>query len=184
MIVRAHRRCEPWSDRAEFHHLSLFDTTLDDLASFDGALSRYVVHHVIDPLAFAARQVHLMRPGGTLVISDHLTDPQPELAGHHEAIERAHDQTHTTNLTGGQLVDLLYRAGLEQIAFLEERFVLDFDEWFDRGTPIDSKGNVRALLLSGPSIRGFRPSVQPDGSIRIDCLRGMVRGGKPTVNEH
>ena len=94
------------------------------------------------------------------------------------------DQTHTTNLTGGQLVDLLYRAGLEQIAFLEERFVLDFDEWFDRGTPIDSKGNVRAMLLSGPSIRGFRPSVQPDGSIRIDCLRGMVRGGKPTVNEH
>ena len=88
MIVRARRRCEPWSDRAEFHHLSLFDTALDDLASFDGALSRYVVHHVIDPLAFAARQVHLMRPGGTLVISDHLTDPLPELAGHHEAIER------------------------------------------------------------------------------------------------
>ena len=89
MIVRARRRCEPWSDRAEFHQLSLFDTALNDLASFDGALSRYVVHHVIDPLAFAARQVHLMRPGGTLVISDHLTDPQPELAGHHEAIERA-----------------------------------------------------------------------------------------------
>ncbi|MGO9816351.1 MAG: class I SAM-dependent methyltransferase [Isosphaeraceae bacterium] len=182
MIVRARRRCEPWSDRAGFHHLSLFDTALDDLASFDGALSRYVVHHVIDPLAFAARQVHLMRPGGTLVISDHLTDPQPELAGHHEAFERARDQTHTTNLTGGQLVDLLYRAGLEQIAFLEESFELDFDEWFDRGTPRDSKHNVRAKLLTGPAIRGFRPSVQPDGSIRIDCLRGMVRGRKPTEN--
>ena len=34
---------------------------LDDLAPFDGALSRYVVHHVIDPLAFVARQVHLLR---------------------------------------------------------------------------------------------------------------------------
>ena len=116
------------------------------------------------------------------MISDHLTDPQPELAGHHEAIERAHDETHTTNLTGGQLVDLLYRAGLEQIAFLEESFELDFDEWFDRGTPRDSKDNVRAKLLTGPAIRGFRPSVQPDGSIRIDCLRGMVRGRKPTEN--
>jgi len=183
MIERARRRCEPGSDRAEFHQLSLFDTALDEMAPFDGALSRYVVHHVIDPLAFAARQVQLLRPGGTLVISDHLTDPQPEPAGHHEAIERARDQTHTTNLTGGELVDLLYRVGLERIEFLEERFVLDFDEWFDRGTPVDSKGNVRAMLLTGPAIRGFRPSVQPAGSIRIDCLRGLVRGGKPTENE-
>ena len=46
----ARLRCEPWSDRAEFHQLSLFDSALDDLPPFDGALSRYVVHHVIDPL--------------------------------------------------------------------------------------------------------------------------------------
>ena len=180
MIERARRRCEPWSKSAEFHQRSLFDGALDDLAPFDGALSRYVVHHVIDPLAFVARQVHLLRPGGTLVVSDHLTDPHPEPAGHHEAIERARDQTHTTNLTGGQLVDLLYRAGLEQVAFLEESFELDFDEWFDRGTPLDSKDHVRAKLLNGPAIRSFRPSVRPDGSIRIDCLRGLVRGRKPS----
>ena len=36
------------------------------------------------------------------------------------------------------------------------------------------------MLLTGPSIRAFRPSVQPDGSIRIDCRRGLVRGEKPT----
>jgi SAM-dependent methyltransferase len=179
MIDRAMRRCEPWSDRAAFLQLSLFDPALDGLAPFDGALSRYVVHHVIDPLAFAARQVRLLRPGGTLVISDHLTDPEPEAARHHEAIERGRDQTHITNLSGGQLVDLLYRAGLEQIAFIEESFVLDFDEWFDRGTPRDSKDHVRARFLSGPVIRSFWPSVQPDGSIRIDCLRGLVKGKKP-----
>jgi 2-polyprenyl-3-methyl-5-hydroxy-6-metoxy-1,4-benzoquinol methylase len=180
MIERARRRCEPWGDRAEFHHLSLFDTVLDDLAPCDGALSRYVVHHVTDPLAFVARQVQLLRPGGTLVISDHLTDPDRARAQRHEAIERARDHTHTTNLTGGELVDLLCRAGLERIEYREESFWLDFDEWFDRGTPVESKDNVRAMVLTGPSIRGFRPSVQPDGSIRIDCLRGLVRGGKPT----
>jgi 2-polyprenyl-3-methyl-5-hydroxy-6-metoxy-1,4-benzoquinol methylase len=178
MIERARRRCEPWGDRAEFQQLSLFDNVLDDLARFDGALSRYVVHHVIDPLALVARQVQLLRPGGTLVINDHVTDPQPEPAGHHEAIERARDQTHTTNLTGGQLVDLLCRAGLERIEFREESFELDFDEWFDRGTPRDSKENVRAMLLNGPAIRTFRPSIQPDGSIRIECLRGLARGEK------
>jgi len=179
MIERARRRCQPWSDRSEFHQLSLFDAALDGLAPFDGALSRYVVHHVVQPLAFVARQVQLLRPGGTLVINDHLTDPDPARAQRHKAIERARDHTHTTNLTGGELVDLLYRVGLERIEFLEESFVLDFDEWFDRGTPVDSKGNVRAMLLTGPAIRGFRPAVQPDGSIRIDCLRGMVKGRTP-----
>ena len=120
------------------------------------------------------------------MISDHLTDPSLNLPGTMKLSSgHADSNPYPTNLTGGQLVDLLYRAGLEQTTFLEERFVLDFDESFDRGTPVDSKGNVSHMLLSGPSIRGFRPSrIQLDGSIRIDCLRGMVRGGKPTVNEH
>ena len=48
MIERARRRCANWGDRAKFHQLSLHDAMLDNLAPFDGALSRYVVHHVTD----------------------------------------------------------------------------------------------------------------------------------------
>jgi SAM-dependent methyltransferase len=83
---------------------------------------------------------------------------------------------------GVDLSKKLSQVGLERIEFLEESFVLDFDEWFDRGTPVDSKENVRAMLLAGPAIRGFRSTLQSDGSIRIACFRGMVRGGKPTEN--
>ncbi len=146
------------------------------MAPFDGALSRYVVHHVTDPLAFVSRQLQLLRPGGLLVINDHLTDPDQAKARRHEDIERARDHTHTSNLTGGALVDLLCRAGLVEIEFREEPFVLDFDEWFDRGTPSASKEEVRDMIVTGPPIRGFRSSVQPDGTIRIECLRGLVRG--------
>ena len=113
------------------------------------------------------------------MINDHLTDPDAAAARRHELIERARDHTHTSNLTGGQLVDLLGRVGCERIEFREEAFELDFDEWFDRGSSIDSKENVRTLLLTGPSIRGFVPAVQPDSSIRIDCLRGLIKGVKP-----
>ena len=139
-----------------------------------------MLHHVVDPLAFIARQASLLRPGGILVVSDHVTDPDPDRAAHHEAIERARDRTHTANLTGGRLVDLLAGVGLDQIELVEETFVLDFDEWFDRGTPQDSKENVRAMLLAGPTIRTFRPTLQPDGSIRIAGIRGLVRGVKPS----
>ncbi len=179
MVERARVRCARWGGRAEFLQVSLFDPVLDRLAPCDGTLSRYVVHHVTDPLAFVKRQAELLRPGGTLVICDHLTDPAPELARHHEMLERARDRTHTRNLTAGELVDLLGRAGLEQLAFQEESFVLDFDEWFDRGTAADSKAAVRARLLDGPAVRGFRPILRADGSVRIDCLRGLLRAVRP-----
>jgi SAM-dependent methyltransferase len=181
MIDRARRRCAGWKDQSEFQQASVFDPALDCLAPFDGALSRYVVHHVVDPLAFVARRAALLGPGGILVVCDHVTDPDPDRARHHEAIERARDRTHTSNLTSGQLVDLFCRAGLGEVQIAEEAFELDFDEWFDRGSSQDSKEHVRAMLLEGPSIRGFRPTVQPDGSVRVAGLRGLVRGVKPQV---
>ncbi|MGC8640814.1 MAG: class I SAM-dependent methyltransferase, partial [Isosphaeraceae bacterium] len=180
MIDRARERCSRWSETAAFHQVSLFDRLLDDLAPFDGTLSRYVLHHVLEPSAFVERQASLLRPGGTLVLCDHVTDPDPEKAAHHEAMEKARDRTHTTNLTGGRLVDLLAAAGLDQIDLIEESFELDFDEWFDRGTPQVSKESVRSMLLDGPDIRTFRPALQPDGSIRIAGIRAIVRGRKPS----
>jgi SAM-dependent methyltransferase len=179
MIDRARVRCARWKEAAVFHQGSLFDPMLDRLAPFDGALSRYVLHHVLDQHAFITRQALLLPPGGILVCCDHVTDPDPGPAAHHEAIEKARDKTHTANLTGGRLVDLLAETGLDEIELIEERFTLDFDEWFDRGTPLASKDNVRALLLNGPPIRSFRPTIQPDGSVQIAGIRATVRGVKP-----
>jgi hypothetical protein len=64
-------------------------------------------------------------------------------------------------------------------AFFEsEPFTLDFDEYFDRGTPSDTKFSVRERLLSGPIIRSFHPHLLENGSIQIDCFRAIVRGVK------
>ncbi len=98
----------------------------------------------------------------------------------HERFERDRDVTHTRNLTAGGLADLLAAAGLVLIRLEEEAFSLDFDEWFDRGTPAVPKAEVRARLLASPPIRGFRPTAQADGSVRIDCIRALVRGIKPS----
>jgi 2-polyprenyl-3-methyl-5-hydroxy-6-metoxy-1,4-benzoquinol methylase len=176
MIARARRRCEAFEGRAQFARMSLFAA---DLAGpFDAAISRYVLHHVTDPLGFVRRQVELLRPGGVLVLCDHTTDPDAEAARHHQELERARDRTHTANLTPGALVDLLFRAGLVELRLIEEAFTLDFDEWFDRGTPADTKEDVRARLLSGPIASGFAPALLP-GGVRIDCRRSIVRGVKP-----
>jgi len=178
MIERALKRCARHGARACFLQVSVFDLALDPLAPFDAALSRYVLHHIVDPAAFLARQVDLLRPGGVLVVNDHVTDPSRQAADHHAALEIARDRTHTRNLTGGELVDLFAGAGLRDIRLVEDSFTLDFDEWFDRGTPGDTKSAVRERLLAGPVIRSFRPRLLEDGSIRIDGVRAIVRGVK------
>ncbi len=90
-------------------------------------------------------------------------------------LERARDRSHTRSLTGGQIVDLFAAAGLSGIRMVEESYDLDFDEWFDRGRPDETKENVRAALLAGPRVRGFAPTLRDDGSIRIEGIRAIVR---------
>lgn len=179
MIERARRRCEAFGERARFVQSSVFDEPVAALGPFDGAISRYVLHHVQDPSAFVNRQVELLRPGGVLVVCDHLTDPDPARASHHEWLERARDRSHTRSLTGGQVVDLFAAAGLSGITLVEEDYDLDFDEWFDRGSPDETKDVVRGALLDGPRVRGFAPTLREDGSIRIVGVRAIVRGRKP-----
>ena len=177
MIARARQRCAPFGDRAAFEQKSLFDVSLS--GPFDGAISRFVLHPTPDFVAFIRRQAELLRPGGILAACDHTTDPDAECADWHQRIEIGRDRTHTRNPTPGEMVDLLAAAGLTELRLIEEPLVLDFDEWFDRGTPAEDKATVRQWLLSGASARGFRPLLQEDGSIRIDGWLAIVRGVKP-----
>lgn len=177
MIDRARARCAEFGDRAHFERRSLFDPLPD--CGFDAAVSRYVIHHVIDPLAFLRRQAELVRPGGVVVASDHTTDPDAARARWHNEVERQRDRTHTRSLTAGELVDVFAGAGLQEIHLIEEHFALDFDEWFDRGTPARPKAEVRALLLSGPGARGWMPRHLGNGHVQIDSWRALVRGVKP-----
>lgn len=177
MVARARQRCARFGDRASFEHKSLFDPSI--VGPFDGVISRLVLHHAPDPAAFIRRQVELLRPGGVLAACDHTTDPEAARAEWHQQIERLRDRTHTRNLTPGELVDLLAGAGLVDLRLVEESFLLDFDEWFDRGTPAADKVTVRGLLLSGLSARGFRPQATAAGAIRIEGWLATVRGVKP-----
>ncbi len=176
MIARARARCERHADRARFERRSLYDREL--IGPFDAAISRYVLHHVTDPEAFLRRQLDLLRPGGVLVVSDHTTDPDFGRAELHQEFERARDTTHTRNLPPVAIVDLLARVGLGSIGLTEVAFTLDFDEWFDRGTPVEPKEAVRTRLRAAPHMRGFRPTPLADGSVRIDCWQAIVRGVK------
>jgi SAM-dependent methyltransferase len=174
MIDRARLRCP---ERATFLQGSLYE--LDPGGPFDATISRYVLHHVADPLAFLRRQVELLRPGGVVILCDHTASSDPEAARWHNEIEVLRDTTHTANLSPGTIVDLFRAAGLQSVRLVEESFSLDFDEWFDRGTPSLPKAEVRARIEAGPASRGFSARPETGGRLAIDCRRAIVRGVKP-----
>jgi len=173
MVRRARERCARFGPRARFEQGSVFGLQAE--APFDGAVSRFVVHHVADPVAFFGAQAARVRPGGVVVASDHVTDPDADAAAWHQEIERARDRTHERSLTPGELADAFGRAGLSRVQLAEDEFELDFDEWFDRGTPALPKEQVRARVVAGRA-RGFDVRSRPDGSIAIGCIRVLVRG--------
>lgn len=176
MVARARARCARFGERASFAQRRLDE--LPPSAPFDAAVSRFVLHHVRDPRAFVAAQVARVRPGGVVVASDHVADPDPERAAWHARIELDRDRTHTRNLTPGELVDVFARAGLVALRLVEEPLELDFDEWFDRGTPRAEKAEVRRMLLAGRA-RGFEPAQRSDGGVTIRLVRALVRGERP-----
>jgi 2-polyprenyl-3-methyl-5-hydroxy-6-metoxy-1,4-benzoquinol methylase len=174
MVRRARARCARFGARARFEQGSALDLAAEP---FDAAVSRLVLHHVTEPLVFLRAQVARVRPGGVVVACDRSGDPEPERARWSDAIERARDRTHIRCLSGGELVDLFAAVGLSALAFREESFQLDFDEWFDRGTPALPKDEVRRSILAGTA-RGFEPVPRPDGGLTLRCWRALVRGVK------
>ncbi|MFL5277944.1 MAG: class I SAM-dependent methyltransferase [Myxococcales bacterium] len=176
MVRRARERCARFGERARFEEGSLFEFRQEPL--FDAGISRFVLHHAADPVAFLRAQILRIRPGGVVVASDHTTDADPAAAGWHQEIERARDRTHVRNLGPGGIVDAMAAAGLVRVGFVEEEFELDFDEWFDRGTPALPKAQVREMVESGGA-RGFDPVLRTDGGITIRCVRALARGVRP-----
>src|SRR3954463_14604023 len=61
MVRRARERCARFGDRARFEQGSLFALPLSSL--FDAAISRFVLHHAEDPVAFLRAQAARIRPG-------------------------------------------------------------------------------------------------------------------------
>ncbi len=173
MLRRARLRCARFGARATFEQTSVFG--LRAPAAFDAAVSRFVLHHVREPVAFLRAQAALVRPGGVVAACDHVTDPDPAAGAWHNGIERVRDKTHVENLTPGGLLDALASAGLSRLEVAEEPFELDFDEWFDRGTPAAPKAEVKERILAGKA-RGFEPAPRADGGITIRCVRLLARG--------
>jgi len=124
---------------------ALGDATALDFpdATFDGAITRLSLHHVPAPARVVAEMARVVRPGGSVVLSDLAADDDHEAAAWREEIERLRDPSHWACLTPERLRKAGADAGL---VVEDEKTVavdIDFDEWLARG----SNGPAAASLI-------------------------------------
>jgi ubiquinone/menaquinone biosynthesis C-methylase UbiE len=147
-------------------------------ACFDGAVSRFSVHHIPLPGRMIDELARVVRPGGRIAIADHLADRDAESRSWALEVERLRDPSHWASLSDLELRELGSRAGLELTH--EERFAyeLEFEDWLARGTDSEAAHELveQALLTRPGGTECFQVEDGPAGRIlRLQLWLGVWR---------
>jgi SAM-dependent methyltransferase len=137
------------------------------LASFDGGLSRFAIHHVPLPDRLFGELARVVRRGGKIVVADHVADEDATAAAWSQEIERLRDPSHWACLPRSRLRALGAAAGL---AVESERLValeLDFDDWLRRGSASrESRALIERALRQRPAGADcFQVTSRPGGRV-------------------
>jgi ubiquinone/menaquinone biosynthesis C-methylase UbiE len=149
-------------------------TELD--ASFDGAVTRFSMHHIRLPSRLFVELRRVVRPGGSIVVLDHLADDDSEARAWSQEIERLRDPSHWACLSRTYLRELGRFAGLALAREQRFSFELDFDDWLHRGTDDqDARDLVELSLARRPAGSDcFSVSPQPLGRVlRLQMWLGV-----------
>jgi ubiquinone/menaquinone biosynthesis C-methylase UbiE len=155
--------------------------------SFDLAITRYSIHHFVDPSAVLREMGRTCRPDGTIVAVDMVSDEDPAVASRQDALETVMDPTHTSVLSPSRLVQAATGGGLTVQGYLSRDVPMSFDLW-QAHVPADSeaRATVRRALeeeLAGGDQTGMRPFIR-DGALWFMHVWGLLLAGKSHRGRH
>lgn len=135
-------------------------------ATFDGAMTRFSLHHIPLPGRVIQEMARVVRPAGWVVLADHIGPEDLNDFNWHQDLERLRDPSHWATLTPAQLRALARTAGLTLIKEATLPFALEFDEWLSRGSGGPGMRELieMALDLRPAGVSTFR--VEPDAEGR------------------
>ncbi len=161
---------------------SLGDATALELpsADFDGAIARFAIHHVPVPGRLFAELARVVRPGGRIVMADHVADDDADAAAWSQEIERLRDPSHWACLPLSRLRELGSSAGLE----LEHEEVvplrLDFADWVERGSGgPEARALIEDQLARRPERTGCFAVIEDDGRRVLELRLWLSRWRRP-----
>ncbi len=149
--------------------------------SFDGAITRFSLHHVPVPRRFLAELARVVRPGGWVIAGDHVTDEDAEAAAWHQEVERLRDPSHWTCLTPSRIKALGRAARLQLDAERLLPFELDFDEWLARSSSdVQAAELISLCLAERPEGTPRFTVLQDSGARRMRLANFLIRWRCPS----
>lgn len=149
------------ADNATFEVADATGTALPD-ASFDGAVTRFSLHHLPLPGRLLGELARLVRPGGRIVVADHLADDDGEARAWAQEIERLRDPSHWASLSRAELRVLGDPVGLALASERTHDLSLDLDDWLARGGADGASRQLADRALAA------RPGGTPCFAVRDD----------------
>ncbi len=145
--------------------------------SFDGAITRFSLHHVPVPGRMLAELARVVRPGGLVVVADHVTVADGPAAAWHGQLERLRDPSHWACLTPAHMRALGSAAGLELETGEVVPFTIDYEEWLQRGSGGPGNRELIAAALAEPpgAADSFRVDTGRDGRRQLHLLQWSGR---------
>lgn len=120
-------------------------------ASVDGAVARFAIHHIPAPGRLFHELARVVRPGGRIILADHVADADADAAAWSQEIERLRDPSHWACLPVARLRTLGSQAGLQLEHDDLVPLMLDFDDWLQRGSGgSDARGVIEQQLNERP----------------------------------
>jgi ubiquinone/menaquinone biosynthesis C-methylase UbiE len=151
--------------------------------SFDISVCRIAAHHFADPRQYALESARTLRPGGRLLISDHIGIEDPEYDTFMDKFERWRDPSHVRAYTYKEWETFLNEAGLEVVLTEDhDRDPYIYDDWTKRIRMPDQERDAleQWLLQAEPRFRDYFSVKEEDGRIvSLKSTFGIIVAQKP-----
>lgn len=166
--------------RAEAEHLPIAPRSLDLITC------RVAAHHFADVRAFVHGAAAALRPGGRLLISDHIGSPDPELDAFMDRFERWRDPSHVRAYSYAEWHTFCAAAGLRVVHYEDDpREPYAFAEWTARlhMPPAERDELEHWLLAAEPRLREHFAIVEQAGHVvSLQGRFGIIVAQKPERN--
>jgi SAM-dependent methyltransferase len=146
---------------------------------FDAVVSRFAVHHFVEPLVQVREMVRVCRPGGKVVLID-LVGPEDEgEAAAYNHLERLRDPSHTQALSAEELRGTLEGCGLTGIRTASRDVEVEVERWLELTSTATARAQaVREDLMQdvlGSASTGMRPFL--DDGVLMFTQRWVIAVG-------